>query len=55
LTLQLRGLDPDRKYGLARDGKPVVEHSGYQLAREGLCVSLSDEWRSAVLELEAVP
>jgi len=55
LTLQLRGLDPDRKYALTRDGKLAGEHSGDQLAREGLRVSLSDEWRSAVLELEAVP
>lgn len=52
LTLKLRGLDPGRHYRLTRDGQAGGEFTGKQLGGEGVVVSLADEWRSTVIELE---
>jgi alpha-galactosidase len=50
-TFKLRGLDPQRKYRLQREGRASGEFTGGQLAGEGVAVSLPAEWQSCVLEL----
>lgn len=54
-TLRLRGLAADREYEISVDGKPLRRASGAALARVGVRVALEEEWRAAVLELEARP
>ncbi|MGO9199619.1 MAG: alpha-galactosidase [Limisphaerales bacterium] len=49
----LRGLDAAQSYRLSQDGVPKGTFKGGQLAQEGFSVNLPEEWRAAVLELEA--
>ncbi len=53
-TFRLRGLDLERTYRVMEDGRTRGSFTGRQLAQQGLPVSLDAEWRSAVVELEAV-
>ena len=48
---RLRGLRPDARYDIALDGAPVRTATGAELARSGLAVTLTAEWRAAVIEL----
>lgn len=52
-TFRLRGLDPERTYRVSEDGQPRGAFTGRQLTAQGLPIALEDEWRSAVIELEA--
>jgi alpha-galactosidase len=54
-TFRLRGLVPMATYEISRDGAPVARATGAELAQSGLPVALDDEWRAAVIELDARP
>jgi alpha-galactosidase len=53
-TFRLRGLPPDARYNILKDGQPWLSATGLELAR-GLAVTLEDEWRAVVVELVPSP
>jgi hypothetical protein len=51
---RLRGLRPDTAYEVRRDGELLGRAGGESLSREGLKVSLGEEWRAGIYEITAV-
>lgn len=51
----LKGLDSNRSYRLMEDGRERGVFTGTQLRDTGLSVSLPEQWRSAMIEVEAKP
>jgi alpha-galactosidase len=54
-AFKLRGLDPATRYQLTADGTKKGIFSGRDLTEAGIPVELGEEWRAAVVELEALP
>jgi alpha-galactosidase len=54
-VFRLRGLRPDARYEVSREGEPPRRMTGAELATSGLRVALGDEWRAAVIELVPRP
>jgi alpha-galactosidase len=54
-AFRLRGLKPDVRYDVSRDGERLQTATGAELAGAGLRVALGDEWRAAVIELVPRP
>jgi alpha-galactosidase len=54
-AFRLRGLEPDIRYDISRDGERQPTATGAELASAGLRVALGDEWRAAVIELVPRP
>jgi alpha-galactosidase len=54
-VFRLRGLRPDARYDVSRDGEPPRQATGAELATAGLRVLLGEEWRAAVIELVPRP
>ncbi|MGA8151370.1 MAG: alpha-galactosidase [Terriglobales bacterium] len=52
---RLRGLLPDAIYEVSKDGKPLLKARGVELASSGLRVSLDEEWRAAIFEIDVRP
>lgn len=53
-VFRLRGLDPARTYRVTVEGRAAGAFHGTALEKEGLPVTLTGEWRSAVVEIESV-
>jgi alpha-galactosidase len=51
---KLRGLDPERTYTVAEDGRVRGTFTGKSLA-EGLPLTLDEPWRALVIEIDATP
>ncbi len=54
-VLKLRGLESERYYRVAEDGRPRGIYKDRELSELGLPVKLDAEWRAAVLEIEVEP
>jgi hypothetical protein len=50
---RLRGLSPTAVYQVSKNGKPLLEAKGSELAGSGLRVGLDEEWRAAIFEIDA--
>jgi alpha-galactosidase len=53
-TFRLRGLDPAWRYQVSEEGRARGVFTGGQLATGGLAVKLDAEWRSSVIEVQAL-
>jgi alpha-galactosidase len=53
-AFRLRGLDPARSYRVIQEGGANSVVQGVELASRGLTLQLDADWRSAVVELQAV-
>jgi alpha-galactosidase len=54
-AFKLRGLDAAKRYKVSLDGMDRGRMDGRTLATAGLQISLNDEWRAAIVELEEQP
>jgi len=54
-VFKLRGLAESRRYQITIEGKSAGVFSGRELSEAGLAVELNEEWRTAVVELQAQP
>jgi alpha-galactosidase len=52
-VFRLRGLDAGRKYRVTEEGRLRGTFTGSQLSSQGIRMKLDQEWRSAVVEIEA--